>query len=206
MAINAYQYINLLDNNGNIISRGILQEIPELWNEDKSLLCVWIEPGRIKRDLGPNRLLGPVLESGKQFKLRISSKIKDQNGIPLEGVSEHDFIVEEADRCSPSIDRWELTILNNENFRIKFDEPLDYGSAKNAFEVEGISGEWLMSNDQMSISFAAHEKIRAGSYKIKVDSNVEDLAGNNLNRLFDQDIKNNKTTNRNHQLILEVKD
>ncbi|MBK7873337.1 MAG: hypothetical protein IPJ74_23035 [Saprospiraceae bacterium] len=54
----AYQYIQLLDENGKKLQAPFLELEQELWNKDQTRLTVWFDPGRIKTMLIPNQEKG----------------------------------------------------------------------------------------------------------------------------------------------------
>ena len=55
------KYISLIKNGKDTLPDVFLNLQPELWNEDRTVLTVWLDPGRIKRDLQPNLKLGNPL-------------------------------------------------------------------------------------------------------------------------------------------------
>ena len=52
---------------------------------------------------------------------------------------------------------------------------------------ELIKGKILIKKEDRSFSFYPDKLWTSGNYYLKTDSRLEDLAGNNLNRLFDRD-------------------
>lgn len=195
----AYPHINLLDSDGNEIKRALLKEIPELWNEDKTALTIWIEPGRIKKGLGPNEELGEVLYKDQTYYLRISSDIRDRNGIQMNQEYLKKFVATYEDSIIPNIDDWIITSPNTMNMyklKIDFPESMDYGSMMENLVVYNsnfgeIKGQWFFGKDERSIIFEAHTKWLKGNYTLRINSVVEDLAGNNLKRSFNHQIGNN---------------
>ena len=55
----------------------------ELWNNERTMLTLWLDPGRIKRELQPNKLLGPPLIKGSHYQLLIDKDWQDAEGILL---------------------------------------------------------------------------------------------------------------------------
>jgi hypothetical protein len=51
----ALQYVHLLNENKDTLHDIFLDLQPELWNKERTALTLWLDPGRIKRDLIPNR-------------------------------------------------------------------------------------------------------------------------------------------------------
>lgn len=76
-------FITVVNNQGDTIEKVFLPLQPELWNETHDLLTLWLDPGRIKRDLGPHQWLGSPLRKNQVYQILISSAWKDQNGNQL---------------------------------------------------------------------------------------------------------------------------
>jgi len=197
------KYITLLKNGKDTVRRAFLDLQPELWDKDNSLLTIWIEPGRLKRDLGPNRILGPTLEAGNDYSLIISKEWKNQKGMALV----HDYVkrfeVIEADREYPKIKNWDIDIPkshSNQPLNINFNEPLDYILAGEVIDIIGerkwMTGQINVFPDGRQWSFIPDEMWLPGNYTIRVKTKLEDLAGNNLNRLFDTDLMDKSQRNK----------
>lgn len=201
----AYPYIQIIDSNGKILDRAILKEIPELWNEDHTLLTVWLEPGRIKRDLGPNLTLGPIFNLNKTYEVKIGENLKDQNGVGIGYDFQFTFSINVPDRKKINPHKWGINIPDSESItplEISFDEILDYGSLKNNFQVLNdhnniLNGHWEISEKSDRIKFYPERNWQSGNYSIIIYDEIEDLAGNRISRLFDQPVRNedNKEVN-----------
>ena len=107
---NVYQYINVTTQKGDTIPLPFLPLTPELWDEDHRRLTLWLDPGRVKRDLIPNQLLGPPLLEQTQYVLHISRKWPDQEGFPLATNYSKTFWVRADDRIKPVVDHWQLDL------------------------------------------------------------------------------------------------
>jgi len=196
MALKAYPFIDLLNREGEKIERGILKEIPELWNEDRTELCVWIEPGRIKQGLGPNERLGPVMLPNNEYTIRVSRDLRDANGIKLQTPISKKIQTIADDRVKPNYTLWKVTppkAGSIKTLQLNFDERMDFGSVLSLIQIEDaqgkiLNGNWEIGENEKTISYIPEKKWQMGSYQLKISGRVEDLAGNNLNRLFDQDI------------------
>ncbi len=78
---------------------------------------------------------------------------------------------------------------------IHFGESLVYTLLKESFEIYTpenilIPGKINILPKETSIAFIPDELWKKGKYTIRIQSFLEDLAGNNLNRSFDKDISN----------------
>ncbi len=76
---------------------------------------------------------------------------------------------------------------------IQLHEPLDHVLAQNAMQVKDakantIDGKWEVNEQGTVVSFTPTVSWKPGSYSLRVESRMEDLAGNNLNHLFDADL------------------
>ena len=77
---------------------------------------------------------------------------------------------------------------------LDFSEPLDHGLLGHLIEVQGASGgivprEIEILDKETRWRFIPDRPWQAGAYTIRIDSRLEDLAGNTLNYLFDVDIQ-----------------
>src|SRR5580658_3030889 len=89
----ALKEISLLDSDGRPVSDALYRPPVELWDRAMRHLTVLLDPGRLKRWVGPNVELGPPLKEGQQFTLEIGSGMIDQYGRPLrERFQKHFFV------------------------------------------------------------------------------------------------------------------
>jgi hypothetical protein len=196
----ALQYIHLLDENKDTLHDVFLDLQPELWNKERTALTLWLDPGRIKRDLIPNRKMGNPLRKGNWYTLAVSSEWKDVQGLPLQNTTNKRFFVRERDSRSPELTSWNIQIPKagtNQSLQLSFGESLDYFLLGETISIaneksEEIPGEIKISDKERTIVFIPLQPWKEGSYRIKVKAILEDLAGNNLNRPFDRDIKTQK--------------
>lgn len=191
----ALDFIEVRNNANNEIELPFLDLHPELWNEDGTILTLWLDPGRIKRDLGPNKLYGTPVDEGETYEMVISKDWKSNLGSPLESSFSRNFKVVSSDREKPIAKNWRITLpkaKSTDKLIIDFGEPMDYLLAMNAItvsknEVE-VLGQISLKKDESVWSFIPSEPWSESEYQIIVETRFEDLAGNNLNRPFDRDI------------------
>lgn len=212
----ALKYIDILDTQGNKLENIFLELQPELWNKQQTRLTLWVNPGRVKRALGPNEDLGPAFEKGKIYQLVVRPGWKDTNSTPIHYSFVKNFKIKTADRESPDPQNWKIVkpIQNTEaTLKIDFKESLDYALAPKCFSIYSKDGEvagfFKVSHEEKLITFYPQKPWEPGKYEIKIDTRLEDLAANNLNRLFDSDLaklKNKKTGTPYLFLHFEVED
>jgi hypothetical protein len=173
----------------------------ELWNKERTILTLWLDPGRIKRGLQPNERSGNPLQQGQHYRLVVKKKWRNTEGLELENGYNKEFTVLARDSISPSIDHWEIETPRAGSvmpLRIKLHEQLDYLLLKNAIRiVDGnnntIAGIIETQANETELFFIPDLPWIKGIYKVEVESRLEDLAGNNLERLFDKDLTQQST-------------
>ena len=210
------QYVVLLKNNSDTLPGVFLDLQPELWNADRTRLTLWLDPGRIKRDLIPNKLLGAPLQAGRQYTLVVSAAWPDEQGATLGKITTKSFVTVPRDSLSPDPARWsvhEPTSGNVQPLDVAFGEALDYSLLTETLHVfrdngAAVSGKWQFLDEEKRGSFHPDEAWQAGRYKLKIESRLEDMAGNNSNRPFDRDIsvpKPAKTSQSFTELSFEIR-
>ena len=193
----ASSYIQLMDHRGDSLPNIFLHLPGELWNADRTILTLWLDPGRIKRDLQPNQKFGPPLKRGEHYHLLISRLWPDQDGNALAQSYDKYFVATGRDTISPVIGEWKLTLPQKGSLQpllVDLNEPLDFILLKNTISLADSSGNPVpcrldIENKESLLEFKPQVPWSRGLYRLKIESRLEDLAGNNLNRLFDLDLE-----------------
>ena len=160
------------------------------------MLTLWFDPGRIKRDLQPNQNLGTPLQLNNRYKLVIDKNWRDERGLNLGSGYEKNFTVGKRDNASPDPANWDVNspkASTKEALTINLHEPLDYLLLKNAINIvdnngKAIEGAFVPTSKENILNFTPAQAWQRAEYTIKIEARLEDLAGNNLNRLFDNDL------------------
>lgn len=201
----ALHYLTLLDESGDTLQGTFLDLKPELWNNDHTMLTVWLDPGRIKRGLHPNEQLGQPLMRGNRYTLTVSSDWKDVQGVSLGRNVVKEFMVARRDSLSPIPSRWSIDVPGpntTDNLCVRFHEPMDYGLLRATLHVRSmkdnslsspggdklIPGSWLTSDEESVVCFKPESAWKSGVYMLEIETRLEDLAGNNITRPFERDI------------------
>ena len=190
------KYIKLVKNGTDTVHDVFLSLQPELWNEDRTVLTVWLDPGRIKRALQPNLKLGNPLQKNEAYQLIVSGQWQDTQGRSLQKDFTKKWIVGIRDSLSPDPEQWKIAFpkaLTREPLVLSFGEALDHYLLLETMHIitkEGIllKGKFEPDENDRSCRFIPAEEWAAGNYVLIIASRLEDLAGNNLNRPFDRDI------------------
>jgi hypothetical protein len=194
------KHITLVKNGTDTIDAAFLDLQPELWNEDRTVITLWLDPGRIKRGLQPNLRLGAPLEKQAVYKLSVSGQWQSAKGMALQKEFIKTFITGIRDSLSPEINGWKIQAPkagSKDSFIIEIPEPLDHFLLMESLHVTDksgnqVKGNFSTDNNDMRCHFIPNEAWMAGNYQLVVESRLEDLAGNNLNRSFDRDVTKTK--------------
>jgi hypothetical protein len=192
----ALKHITLLKNGTDTVSGTFLDLQPELWNMNYTLLTLWLDPGRIKRDLQPNKRLGVPLVSAASYTLVVGSGWADIRGAVIGENFRKDFFVAARDSIRPDVKQWTLKMPKQNTtdpLVIQFNESLDRVLLNEAVRIifadgNSVGGKMELKDEETVLEFRPESPWAKGSYAIESEERLEDLAGNNLNRLFDRDI------------------
>src|SRR5206468_5420932 len=154
------------------------------------------DPGRIKRDLKPHEALGLPLREGHSYSLVVDSLLHDAHGLPLTHRFVKQFRVGPIDRTLPRVTTWRLlppVAGTRDPLTIRLPEPLDHALLARMLTVKRrsgrtdsvVSGHGLPDDQDRRWIFTPSDPWLASDYVVEVDTELEDLAGNNLRRLFD---------------------
>ncbi|MES2873932.1 MAG: Ig-like domain-containing protein [Bacteroidota bacterium] len=193
-------YLTMLDEKGDTLKNIFLNLNTELWDENGRLLTIWLDPGRIKRGLQPNEKDGNPLQTGNAYTLAVSSEWPDLRGNKLNKQYSKRFVATVKDIQSPDPSTWRIIAPESKSRQallISFYESLDYSLLYNTISIihrsgQTVKGKIIVNKQESSLSFLPESNWSAGTYSLKIDSRLEDLAGNNLNRLFDRDLLKDK--------------
>jgi hypothetical protein len=192
----ALQHISLVKNRRDTVPAVFLDLQPELWNNEGTILTLWLDPGRIKRDLQPNKAMGPPLEPATDYQLVVHTGWKNTEGSSLQKDFQKNFITGPRDDQSPDPVQWvfhEPKAASSGSLQVELHESLDYVLLKKAVRIVDGNGKEVEGNldigkNETVISFTPSIPWKAGAYFFEVESRLEDNAGNNLNRPFDNDL------------------
>ncbi len=211
----ALDHVHLLDEKGDTLKHIFLNLQPELWDSTGKILTIWIDPGRIKRDLVLNKKYGNPLVQNSKYQLVVSGRWKDRFGISLTKSYHKVFVATGQDVVMPNIDSWQIKqpkANTLEPLTIDAKDMMDHLLFKESIIVLNELGEQLEGRVEVTKDrfwkFSPTKTWKHGRYQLKVDTRLEDLAANNLNRLFDRDVTRQKTAKNLMYLTktFEVKD
>jgi hypothetical protein len=200
----ALRHVRLLDEDGVEVRGAFLDPIEELWDPDGRRLTLLFDMGRVKHGIRTRMEQGPVLEPGRRYRLRIDPAWPDARGVALRRGFERKFVAGLPDHTRPDPTRWLLRIPardSREALEVRFGEPLDHALAERLVGVlapdgNAVPGRGAMMDDDRGWRFVPNAPWTAGRYQLRVDSALEDLAGNSVARVFDADLQARRTGGR----------
>ena len=193
---NALDFIKVTNETDGSEIQPFLRLDSELWNKEHTLLTLWLDPGRIKTDLIPNRELGLPLTAGQNYTLTIDNSWKSIDGVPLKQGYSKKFHVGPRDDEQPNMRQWKLRIQKEDSLQslyMDFMEPMDAFLATETIRFydldnKQIKGKCKLLENESVLRFVPDRAWPDPEIEIRVESRLEDLAGNNLERRFDSPI------------------
>jgi hypothetical protein len=194
----ALKEISLLDSEGQPVADALYRPPLELWDRSMRRLTVLLDPGRLKRWVGPNVALGPPLKVGQEYTLEIGSGMIDQYGRPLRERFLKRFLASDARRERISLEHWKILppeTGSRQALMLKFANSLDWALLLHTITVSSadgsaLAGEAMVDDCERRWSFTPTAPWMAGVYQIRVRCDLEDICGNNLAGAFDRPLQN----------------
>jgi hypothetical protein len=177
-----------------VLVSDVLYRAPiELWDTSMTCLTILLDPGRLKRGVGPNRMLGPPLRAGERCMLTVGQGMIDVDGRSLRQRFTKAFAVCDAVRAPLAIDDWRIAppmAGSRDPLELAFPAPLDWlglwrGIAVTSDDGEPISGRVDIDQDEMRWRFTPDAAWPTGSYRIRISPGLEDACGNTPYGAFD---------------------
>jgi hypothetical protein len=192
----SHERLQLLDDAGRRVEGAFLHLEEELWDPTGRRLTVLFDPGRIKRGLRANLEDGPPLASGRRYRLVVDGGWRDADGRPLGTTVTKAFEAVGDDRTSPAIGQWTIeppAAGTRGPLVVRFPELLDRALLSSAIGVvdaegNGVGGEIDVPRGERAWTSTPEASWREGHYDLRVSTELEDVAGNSLRRVFDAEI------------------
>lgn len=192
-----YKYVTLTnDTDKKTVELPFLELEEELWSIDQKRITLFIDPGRIKREVKPREDLGPTLEAGKTFTLTVSKDWRDAEGEPLKDAYRKTFKVGEPIRDAIDPEKWTIAAPkagSKDPLRITLGRAIDSALLERLIWLETASGQKL----EGTITHAKHETVweftpkaawTAGNYTLQIATHLEDTSGNRVGEPFEVDL------------------
>jgi hypothetical protein len=193
----ALEEISLLDSDGQPVADALYRPPVELWDRTMRHLTVLLDPGRLKRWVGPNVELGPPLKSGQEYTLEIGSGMTDLYGRPLREGFRKRFFAGDAARNHISFGQWIIrppVMGTREPLALTFPSPLDWALLLQTITIETadgsvIDGQVAVDQCERQWTFTPTPTWIAGAYHLRVGTSLEDVCGNSIAGAFDRPLR-----------------
>jgi hypothetical protein len=195
----ALDEISLLDSEGRPVADVLYRHPIELWDRTMRRLTVLLDPGRLKRWVGPNVELGPPLKAGEEYTLEIGSGMFDREGRRLPQPFRKRFVVGDPVQEKISVASWRIlppVTGSRHALSLMFKDPLDWAILFRAITVSTpdrsvIEGQVAVDQCEKRWNFTPSSPWMAGTYRITVGSGLEDVCGNTVTGAFDKPLSKN---------------
>jgi hypothetical protein len=169
----------------------------ELWDSSMTCLTILLDPGRLKRGVGPNRMLGPPLRAGQRYTLAVGPGMIDMLGRPLRKGFTKSFNASEAIREPVAIDKWTIRPPENgsrQSLQLVVPRQLDWAQLWRSIIVASESGQPIggridVDAGETQWRFTPDTPWKEGGYSVRVSSDLEDVCGNTPYGPFDGPIR-----------------
>ena len=192
----AYEHVGLFRDDGSRVELPFLEIDQELWDPDQKRLTLLIDPGRIKRGVKPLEDIGPALEAGGTYELRIDSQWIDANGSALRTPFVKRFDVGSFQRRAIDLELWTLEAIRvgtTDPLMVRFDRAMDHALALRLIDVVDDDGrvqptDKRVLNGETVMEMTPESDWKARAYRLRVATTLEDLTGANVGKPFEVDV------------------
>ncbi|MEP6763358.1 MAG: hypothetical protein ABJB66_03555 [Gemmatimonadaceae bacterium] len=189
-------YIKLLDDRNREVLHAFLPLDENFFNDDRTRYTAFLDPGRVKRGILPNELLGRAIRAGSNYSIVIDSTWHDASGLPLKSSFRKSFHVSAPDDSRIDLTQWKTSSPRagtRDTLVISFPKPLDHGLLKRAIGVEVVNGAPFIgvadiARNETEWRFVPNADWTNNKYQVVVFSMLEDAAGNRIDRPFEVDM------------------
>lgn len=201
-----YPKIQLYDANNQLVPEAFVNLGTELWDENRTRLTLWIDPGRVKTHLLRHESEGEVLSKNKQYHITVEPTIVSKKGSVLHTELTKFFYTTEAIREALHWKTWTV-LASKDHIDINTDRLMDFGTAQKMILVfdrksKEITGKWSFGDTEKFLRFLPEKALAKGRYYLKINTLIEDVSANNVNAAFD---RNMKTQKRNNKAFVKIK-
>ena len=186
--------LHILDRTGKEL-KDVLLPGQELWDPDNQRLTMTFDPGRIKRGLESNTKMGPPIGEGQRYTLVIDRGWPDARGVPLTADYRKEFRGGPPVRVPPDPKQWRVTpprAGTSAPLVVEFGRSMNYPLLQRMLQVSGpsgrMAGDIAVDRNESLWRFTPRTPWPAGAYRLLVDADLEDVAGNRINQPFDIDV------------------
>jgi hypothetical protein len=192
----ATDFVRLLEVRGSheeVVEGAFLPIEADFWNPDHTRYTLFLDPGRVKEGILPNRQRGRPLKAGRRYVLEIASAWPDANRLPLAAAFRHEFRAGRLVHAAMKLADWRVTAPTagtRDPLVVVFPRPIDHAVVMRALAVEkhavAVAGAVRLDERDTRWAFTSHEPWTAGDHVLSVQAFLEDPQGNQINVPFEE--------------------
>lgn len=166
----------------------------ELWSPDGKRLTIMFHPGRQKTGVNLNVDEGPVLVEGQGYKLVIAGRWRSTDGVAMGQDAVFSLRAVAPDHEQPDPSQWLLSVPaagSRGPLTLTTDELFESEIFQRAIHVEKVAGVAkieILPDRRLRWTFVPDMAWRVGGHVIRIDPELEDLAGNSPQKPFEVDL------------------
>lgn len=206
------KHIHLVNSQGEDMTGVFYENQYELWNENRTMVTLIIDPGRVKTGLLANQSMGRAFEETQQYELKVDSLLMDFDNHYLEAIFSKKFVAIAEDKKPPNIKMWQYSVPTkntNDALNIDFKDCIDNISATTYIKIimdkKEIEGTITLDKNETNWSFKPLMSWQKGNYEIWVHPALEDIAANSINQIFDHKVSDFKNEKLTQKIKIEIK-
>jgi hypothetical protein len=187
-------HMKLLGSDGREIDGAFLPLDYEFWDPHHTRFTAFLDPGRVKSGILPNKQMGRALDTGRTVTLVISREWRDQHGLPLKDEYRRAFKVDAPVQVALDTASWRIEAPvagSRDALVVRFPKPLDHGLLLRALGVTrggvAIAGDVKVEAGEMEWRFTPRDPWQAGQHDLLALDFLEDVSGNQIGKAFEVD-------------------
>ena len=165
----------------------------ELWNGDRTLLTLLVDPARVKTGLLANEQLGRSFVPGVRYVMTIEAGMVSMRGTKISKPFSKSFVALLPDTAALSVARWKIqtpAAHSSAALRIRFDRNMDYACALDMISIQqpdgiGVKGTRILKQREKLWEFVPVGRWANSNYRLAISTRLEDVSGNNFIASFD---------------------
>lgn len=183
-------HVALLDDTGTVVEGAFLPLGYEFFDAERRRFTLFLDPGRVKRGILPNRQSGRAMKAGKSYTLVVKTSWRDESGLPLKEEFRKTYTATPAAMQGLTTAEWKVEAAPAV-VTVTFPEPLDHGLLTRALGVardqKDVEGESRVEAGERRWVFTPRQPLAPGAYDLIALSILEDPAGNQIGKAFEID-------------------
>lgn len=176
-----------------VVEGAFLPVQADFWSPDHTRYTVFLDPGRVKLGILPNRQHGRPLRANHKYALVISPNWPDANRQPLNNGYRHEFSAGPAIKTAIDTSQWRIAAPvagTRDQLVVTFPRPLNHAVVIRALGVESaehhaINGVVSLEQHDTRWRFEPVEHWKPGEHSLIALAFLEDPQGNQIGRPFE---------------------